>query len=78
MNCPTVKFENMSNVVNVKSANELEAERVLGLIYEIANRPPPWIMPYRTDDELRQLNDSLERGRGKTILELWSRILKLN
>lgn len=76
MNCPTVKFKNMSNVENIKSANELESERVLGLIYEIANRPPPWIMPYRTHDELRQLNDSLERGRGKLFLKLWSHIRK--
>ena len=68
----------MSNIVNIKSANELESERVLGLIYEIANRPAAIPMPYRTNDELRQLNDLLESDKQNPIQRLFGHILKLN
>lgn len=68
----------MSNVVNIKSANELESERVLGLIYEIVNRPVAIPMPHRTNDELRQLNDLLESDKQNPIQRLFGHILKLN
>jgi hypothetical protein len=68
----------MSNVVNVKSANELEAERVLGLIYEIANRIVESPKIIRTNGEFRQLNDSLESGKVNPIQKLSGHMQKLN
>ena len=68
----------MSYIENIKSANELESERILGLIYEIANRPVAWAMPYLTHDELRRWNDLLESDKDSPIWQVFGHILRLN